>query len=83
MMVLFHNIECSNKCNKQKSRLLLLLLRFFPLRLHRLSLRGCHVMNERLKPDDSKVELLNSLPAHTALVELAGLSPDERMTRTR
>ncbi len=40
-------------------------------------------MNEQLKPDDSKVELLNSFPAHTALVELAGLSPDERMTQTR
>ncbi len=54
MMVLFHNTECGSKGNKLKSWLLLLLLLIhFSLRLHRFSLRGCHVMNERLKPEDS------------------------------
>ncbi len=33
----------------------------FRLRLHRLSLQGCHVMNERLKPEDLRDELINSL----------------------
>ncbi len=49
MMVLFHNTECSNKGNKLKSWLLLLLLsliksiiKSFSLRLHRFSLWDCH-----------------------------------------
>ncbi len=52
MMVLFHYTECGNKGNKLKSWLLfiLLLLSLF----HRLRVWGCHVMNERLKPEDSK-----------------------------
>ncbi len=50
VMVLFHNTECGNKGNKLKS---LSLLSLFSLRLHRFSLWGCHVMNERLKPEDS------------------------------
>ncbi len=56
MMVLFHNTECGNKGNKLKSwSLLLLLLSLFSLRLHRLRIWGCHMMNERLeKPEDSK-----------------------------
>ncbi len=33
----------------------------FRLWLHRFSLWGCHVMNERLKPEDSRDELINSL----------------------
>ncbi len=61
MMVLFHNTECGNKGNTLKSWLLLSLLSLFSLRLHRFSLLGCHVMNERLKPEDSGGELINSL----------------------
>ncbi len=63
MMVLFNNTECGNKGNRLKSwlLLLLLLLSLFSLRLHRFSLWGCHVMNERLKPEDSRDELINSL----------------------
>ncbi len=57
MMVLFHKTECGNKGNKLKSWLLLLSI--FPLDLHRFSLRGCHVMNERLKTEDSRDELIN------------------------
>ncbi|KAI2664102.1 General transcription factor IIH subunit 3 [Labeo rohita] len=30
-------------------------------KLYRLTLQGCHVMNERLKPEDSRDELINSL----------------------
>ncbi len=59
MMVLFHNTECVIKCNKLKSLILLVLT--FSLRLHRFSLWGGHVMNERLKPEDSRDELINSL----------------------
>ncbi len=58
MIVLFHNTEYGDKGNKLKSWLLLL-LSIFPL--DRLSLWGCHLMNERLKPEVSKGELINSL----------------------
>ncbi len=52
-MVIFHNTECGNKGNKLNS--CFIIIKSFPLRPHRLSLRGCHVMNEQLeKPEDSK-----------------------------
>ncbi len=57
----FHNTECGNKGNKLKGWLLLLLLKENSLRLHRFSLWCCNVMNERLKPEDSKGELINYL----------------------
>ncbi len=57
----FHNTECGNKGNKLKGWLLLLLLNLLSLRLHRFSLWCCNVINERLKPEDSKGELINFL----------------------
>ncbi len=53
MLVLFYNTECGNKGNKLKS-CLLLLLSLFSLRLNRLRVWGSHMMNEWLKPEDSK-----------------------------
>ncbi len=55
MMVIFHNTECGNK------GLVIIIIKSFSLRLHRFSLWGCHVRIERLKPEDSRDELINSL----------------------
>ncbi len=54
MMVLFHNTECGNKGNKLKVGYYYY-YKVFSLRLplYRFSLWGCHMMNERLKPEDS------------------------------
>ncbi len=61
MMVLFHNTECGNKGNKLKSWLLLLLLSLFPSDCIGLAYER---LNERLKPEDSRDEIL--FPALTA-----------------
>ncbi len=58
MMVIFHNTECGNKGNKLKSLVIIIIIKYFPLRLHRLRVWGCHVMNKRLKPEDSRDELI-------------------------
>ncbi len=56
IMVIFHNTECDNKCNKLKS-CFYYYIKYFSLRLHMFSLWGCHVMNERVeKPKDSTAE---------------------------
>ncbi len=59
-MVFSHKTECGNKGNKLKE-LFIIIIKSFSLRLHRFSLWGGHVMNERLKPEDSRDELINSL----------------------
>ncbi len=57
IMVIFHNTECDNKCNKLKSCFSFIIIKYFSLRLHMFSLWGCHVMNERVKkPKDSTAE---------------------------
>ncbi len=58
MMVLFHNTACSNNGNKLKSWLLLLLLSLFPLDCIGLAYMS---RDERLKAEDLKGELINSL----------------------
>ncbi len=64
MVVLFHNTECGNTDNKLKGWLfiiIIIIIKYFSLRLHRFSLWCYHVINERLKPEDSRDELINSL----------------------
>ncbi len=63
MMVFSHKTECGNKGNKLKELfiIIIIIIKSFSLRLHRFSLWGGHVMNERLKPEDSRDELINSL----------------------
>ncbi len=60
-MVLFHNAECGNKGNKLKSWLLFLSWSLFPLDCTGLAYLCPLSRDERLKPADSKGELINSL----------------------
>ncbi len=50
----FHDTECGNN-----ELVIIINIKSFSLRLHKFSL--CHVMNEQLKPEDSRDELINSL----------------------
>ncbi len=44
---------------------------------------GCHMMNERLQPEDSKGELIHSLSGSYCIGLTYGLSRDERTTQTQ
>ncbi len=65
MVVLFQNTECGNKLKSLFIIIIIIIIiKYFSLRQHSIGLGlayGCHVMNERLKPEDSEGELINSL----------------------
>ncbi len=59
---------------------IIIVIKSFSLRPHKFSLWGCRVMNERLKPEESKGELINSLSG-SYCIKLTGLSRDEGTTQ--